>query len=819
MNIIFQMIIQIAIYIIMMALQSNKKPPTSKLEDLEVPEVSSTKSIAYGYGTFKQQSPNLTWYGNLSTKEITKKIMFSKITLGYNYYLTQMYTLGFGENQLLKIYMDDKEIWNNDENKIDSFNSEYKNDDFFAKDNGIHSFFDFYSGNQIITNSHLTEYNNLSIPPLKGLSYIVFKGNEVKETDFSRSIDNMQSFGSQSYVTLLKTKEIGAKLGQALAIKPYSFLMKRIPVIEEFDNQFAEIDGDYNPAFLIYDIITNEEYGVGLSKDFLDIDSFRIASEKLFNEGFGLSLIYEDKFSGKDFVNEICRHISANLLEDSKTGLIKLKLIRKDYNLENTFKFNTDNIVTLDKFSRTTNEDLYNEIKINYTNRDNNYKEGTGISRNTALKFERATSNQSLTMSFPFITNLRNANLVANREAVPVMSNLASVSLKTNRNYDLEAGDVFLLDWPNLEIENLVFRIQKINYGNLNSNIMTIDAIQDNFGVMYSIEEDINQSKFVDIDKNAKEAFGIIIETPRFFNNDYNSIMSFCFNTNSSNLNYNLKINEGLGYINSNESSFSDHIILEEPIDEFTNNIKISKDSFIELLTANAGEIEIGGNLLCILGSNGIDYEFISTTGIEIINEEYYLKNVVRGALDTIPKKFDTSNVIATVEDNISSGVELSVNEMIDIKIITKTDNGVLDDNEAQTINFTMSEQERYKRPILPANLKVNDKYIFNDVIIGLNEEISITWAFRNLINQNKVVDYYSDNESVNYDTVYNIKIFDSNNILIKEIDTVENSYIFDDELTLNPLLMYYNELNIEIESNRYEYKSLEKYKFKINRI
>ena len=806
----WNIVIQLVIMLILAALQKTKKPDTAKLEDLSVPEVSETKSIAFGYGTFKMKSPNLIWYGNLSHKDIKERSLFKKITVGYKYYLTTVYSFGFGQNKLLKIYMDDKVIWSGD--TTGNFTGSYDNSDFFASKNGISASFDFYSGSQIVDNDHLVNQNNLSISPMKDISYIVFRSETNSENTISFNPDG-------SYSNSISVNARGAYVGNALAIKPTSYLLKRIPYYPELGQELADINGDCNPAFIIYDILKNEEFGIGLKTESIDIESIKSCAQVLFDEGFGLSLVSEDQFSCRDFVNEICRHISANFIEDEKTGLVKLKLIRNDYNLIDIKTLNESNIVSFDSFSRTTNEDLYNEVKINYTNSENNYRESTAIYYNLGLEIQRANSKQSTTLSFPFCSNFNLASKIAKREAAPLTTNLSTVQIKTIRIEDLEVGDVFKLNFEDYGINNIVYRIQKINRGNINSNAMTINAIQDHFALNQSSYSDSEINKFVEIDLNATAESFKIYEVPRFLNSTYNSVACLSYANDNANKSYEFMISENNtdNYITRASNSFSDIILINMIIDEFTTSIKIKKSDDYEILDANESEMLQGANLYLL--DDGQNQEYISTSGVELIGSDYYLKDVKRGCLDTVPKKFGINTLVIESESlSITSSVELSTNEKFDSKLITISDNGALSLSLAPVLTYTMSSEERYLKPIAPANLKANGEYVFNNINLSISEELNLSWSFRNLFNQDKVKSYFENDELTNTDNNYNIKIFDDLDVLIKEIDTFDNFYNFDDETTVNPLLTYYNFLRVEVRTTKSGYSSLDDYNFTITR-
>ncbi len=816
MELIWQIVIQLVLAMIMAALQAQKKPPASTQGDIDVPIVSETQPISFGYGTFKQDSPNLTWYGNFSTVEKTERVFFSEITIGYDYFLTQQYCLGFGECSLLSISMDDKEIWLNEGGIVGDLISSYKDNSFFNSDSGIFAEFTFYSGKENQTaNEHLAVYNNLDINGFNNISSIVLQG-EIRDDDEI----NINPDGS--YNTILNKKERGAKLGGAAVVKPMSFIMKRIPIHEELDQSLAEINGDCNPAFILYDIFTDDKYGINLDKELIDLESFKDCARKLYDEEFGLSFKYSDKFSCKDFKDSVCDHIGANIVTNAKTGQIKMILIREDYELEDLIEFNEDNIITMDKLSRTSEADLYNQVKVIYQNEDNNYQDAIEIYEDLSVTVNKANSNKVVVVEMPFIKKAKLAAIASTRKAVSLTTVLSNITFKCYKIHDLEEGDVILLNWKPLKLYNKPFRIQKINYGTIKSNLMTINAIQDSFSATTSTYSEEGDNKFIDIDIDAKPVNLFRFDSPRFFNKDYSSINTISFSEDDVNESYNLMIKEmeSANYVNSGNGLFSQKIALFEDIDEKQTRIKIKNNLNSELSVKNSSEQESGENLLVILGTDGKSFEFITFEKTEEVNNELFLVNVKRGCLDTTPKAFNQYTLAALMSKSVTSkSLTFTENEELNIKAVSLSSKDQLPLENTPLINHTISDKFRFERPIHAANVKANDISIYDTIVLNLNQELKLKWNYRNLINQNKCISYFENSESSNIDNnEYYIVIKDIVGNVLYYITTTSNSFNFTEETNINPDGEYYDYLNVSIKTIKDSVESLEEQTFIITR-
>ncbi len=106
-----------------------------------------------------------------------------------------------------------------------------------------------------------------------------------------------------------------------------------------------------NPAILIYDLLTNQHYGFGLSAEVVDTDSFITVGNILTEEDVGYSTVIQ----GGELYNTlraVLDWIDGELIYDEDTAKVALKLRRYDYDVSglvtvtesdmraNTFEFN-----------------------------------------------------------------------------------------------------------------------------------------------------------------------------------------------------------------------------------------------------------------------------------------------------------------------------------------------------------------------------------------------------------------------------------------------------------------------------------------------
>jgi hypothetical protein len=118
-------------------------------------------------------------------------------------------------------------------------------------------------------------------------------------------------------------------------------------------------EADANPAHIIYECLTNTDWGMGSPSSLIDVTSFENAGVELFNEPLGLSMIWTKQATIQDFVQEVLDHIQATLFVDPQSGLLTLKLIRGDYDVD-TLPTISPSTANLSNFGRKLWGDIVN---------------------------------------------------------------------------------------------------------------------------------------------------------------------------------------------------------------------------------------------------------------------------------------------------------------------------------------------------------------------------------------------------------------------------------------------------------------------------
>ncbi len=271
--------------------------------------------------------------------------------------------------------------------------------------------------------------------------------------------------------------------GKSPYMKPHGMVARRCPNPLGLTGGAHDIDGNANPACMLYELLTDDTWGLRYDPALVNAASFVSAANTLTAEGFGLSMVQLSQTDGRSIANDILRHVDGLLYSDRATGLISMGLIRDDYDPEEIVQLDDDAIIELESFSRPSVTALPNKILLSYVDRDQHFVEKVASAIDLAGVQSRGKI-ISQDLRFPGIDHAELAQRVAERELKAASYPFAGLSLKVNRAaWSLRPGSVFRLSYAPLGISRMVCRVVKIAYGTIADGAIRIEAIEDAFGV------------------------------------------------------------------------------------------------------------------------------------------------------------------------------------------------------------------------------------------------------------------------------------------------------------------------------------------------
>lgn len=238
-----------------------------------------------------------------------------------------------------------------------------------------------------------------------------------------------------------------------------------------------------NGAHIIWECITNKEWGRGLSAAFLNEAKFTAAADTLFAEGFGLCFPWARSENVDAFVQIVLDHIGAVLYVSKSTGLIELDLIRADYVLSALPVFTTrTGILEIQDDDANTAINLINEVIVTFVD-----PLSVGQKRQTRVQNIASMQASGSVLSKPVhylgVPTLALANRLAQRDLRVQGTPLRRFTLTFDRKaYTLAPGAVFKFSDTRRSILEMVMRVGGV-VDDLSSDVITVTAVQDVFGL------------------------------------------------------------------------------------------------------------------------------------------------------------------------------------------------------------------------------------------------------------------------------------------------------------------------------------------------
>lgn len=468
---------------------------------------------------------------------------------------------------------------------------------------------------------------------------------------------------------------------------------------------------DMNPAHIIRECLTDTNWGMGYAEADIDETSFAASAQTLFNEEMCMSILWDREMSIEDFVGEVLRHIDAVLYVSRQTGKFVLNLIRDDAD-SNTLILDESNVSGVEDVRRPTLSELTNALTIVYWERDADVQEALTV-HNEALR-QIQGQEISTTIQYPGFTKYDIAARVALRDLRQLSTPLLTCELRASREaQSLNIGDPFYLDWPDLEINMLLMRVEEIDYGDGIDNSVTIRAVEDTFGVPEaatisgqpplwvdpSIVEAtpaqprlVTEAPFYALARN----FGDLnAETALEDNNDIGYLMVSAGRQNAEFI-ANVYTDDGSGYSLTAVADFAPYAYTADALTEITTTVTVASSKDLAIATAQTLAY--------------INDEIVVVDTIEQDSSGLYTLTIVRGCLDTVPVKHGAGSAIILWEEFAeSSEIQYVRGEEVSAKFLTTTEQDELTLAEApeDSIQF----DSRAIRQFAPGNLRVDGLY------------------------------------------------------------------------------------------------------------
>lgn len=238
---------------------------------------------------------------------------------------------------------------------------------------------------------------------------------------------------------------------------------------------------DANPAHMLYEVLTDTDWGMGEPRSSIDIPNFMAAAERFYNEKFGLSILWTDQMEYDKYSSEILDHVQATLFLDPHTGLWTLIPFRDDYDVETLPVLDPSNCKATNRQRKALGETI-NEIVVTWTN-PNNEQEETIVFQDPGNAAAQGVPVSSA-RNYYGIRNAALANFVGQRDIRSASYPMFSADISAHRSMSfLRPGSVAKFSWPEDGIVDMPVRVMKVDYGQPGDSAIKLSVTEDVFGL------------------------------------------------------------------------------------------------------------------------------------------------------------------------------------------------------------------------------------------------------------------------------------------------------------------------------------------------
>lgn len=522
--------------------------------------------------------------------------------------------------------------------------------------------------------------------------------------------------------------------------------VRRIP--KSLNAAYARIGNDANGAHIIYECLTDANWGMGASPSIIDVDSFNSASIALYTEGFGLSMIWAKQSTIEDFISEVLDHISATLFQHPRTGLLTLKLLRGDYDVSTLRVLNPDNCV-VNSFSRKLLGDTTNEICVTWTDPVNE-QEATVTVQNIA----NIASQGSVVSDSRNYYGIRSADLatrIGYRDLRSASYPLANAEIAADRSFwDVVPGEVVVLNYPEYDIQAMPMRVTNVDCGRPGSPAVILTVVEDVYALESSVYTQAPGSAWVDPSERPS-----MMSHWRLFTLPYYFVRRLSVSTSDDRY---PEVGVGVFGAQSGSDTWAYNLLAEETLPTGSKAmVLVGRYPTAGWSTLNGPIAAEASTLIPAFGSmlggtrptvGGFVWIGSDPATMEIALIKWGDAagwTLYRGMLDTVPRAWPTGTQVWFTETSTPfadlkprAGLTSQPYKMLSI-----SSRGILAEADAPVITANLTD--RPYLPFRPANVKINGTSFQAVNIATADTTITVTWSNRNRILEDAQVLAWTD--------------------------------------------------------------------------
>lgn len=555
-----------------------------------------------------------------------------------------------------------------------------------------------------------------------------------------------------------------------------SIALIQLPNDSNGNTQFAA-----NPGHIIFEAMTNRDWGMGESFGAFNIGSFEQCAQTLFDEDFGLNMIWTRQSKIEDFVKEVLDHIQGAVFVDPATGKHTMKLLRAVDPSIVLPRLSPDN-GNLSNFKMKLWGDIANEIVVTWTNPETN-KEETVSAQDLAAISMQGSQPASDSRNYYGVASQALAIRLAERDLAAVVNPIITCDIEvTKALWRTVIHDVLELSWPERDIDSVIFRVSQVTKGS-NPNKVVLSMYEDIFSLDRASYLNGSGTGWVNPEQDPQPltkyqlgtapafmtaaALGLTDASELVYPEVISAITIGPETTDDVNydlIGYTATVSGDVVQENLGERTLRGTWLTQAVLNQEVSTLIPS----IPNITGNPPRV----GQFVLIGAVGDTATEIAV--VKEISSAGYLLD--RGMLDTTPKTWPIGTRAWAIPDDteIPDVTRRSAFETASYHFLPRTSKGLLPIEDAPQHDIVLSERPHL--PNRPANVSI-DGVTFGTFNLGTSLTMTVYWARRNRIEESTQAFKWNDGDTtpeVNQNT--RIYLLRANRSLITTIDAISGT-------------------------------------------
>lgn len=486
---------------------------------------------------------------------------------------------------------------------------------------------------------------------------------------------------------------------------------------------------DINPIHKIREILTDD---TAMAKPETDVNdqNFIKAADRIWDEGLGVSWAIDEK-SCIEAIEELCYHIEAGIRVNRQTGLYEIVLFRDDWFAEDEIHTIAENKIKDLSLEVMNSDDIVNQLNVTYYDRERIKNSTFSIYENGSILTMGKANAESI--DFPYFMNMRNAEIVSNwklkQYSTPAWKGTFTTGWREARKWN--RYDLVEITWSKKWQGTILARIMKIGLGNGTDNTVMID-----FEEVVPYSGEMSTSIVVDESMNdgvqpPQPSVNAVFEAPYYLT---------VLRDGQTSVDLELSNNTDIGYVAAiaakpQSNSLNALLYTDGGVGEFEQVSRLDYCDILQLdqsINETASAFVVTGSLTQTANSSNLILLNDELMAFVAFNEATKVLTVKRGVLDTVPKKHSNGYLfVFDLPDVAFDSTQYAQGEIVEAQVLTTTPSGIQElSGNSQAIEI----RSRAIRPYPPANVKINDAYYPETIIV--TNDIVLTWVDRNRLQQ-----------------------------------------------------------------------------------